>query len=156
LLGITSEEINQVLKGLNTIKKIISLSSTKKPSFLEIKLTLVKFADYKKVIILGKNLTKEIIFEIEKQKMLTQDLLTGLLNYQGFAQKTTDLLQVVKEGILVLLDIYNFSYINHFYGLEAGDKVLTTVAQRLKESFPNALISRPVGDSFSLFLIDYE
>lgn len=156
LLGITSEEINQVLKGLNTIKKIISLSSTKKRSFLEIKLTLVKFADYKKVIILGKNLTKEIIFEIEKQKMLTQDLLTGLLNYQGFAQKTTDLLQVVKEGILVLLDLYNFSYINHFYGLEAGDKVLTTVAQRLKESFPNALISRPVGDSFSLFLIDYE
>ncbi|WP_168194269.1 EAL domain-containing protein [Thermodesulfobacterium sp. TA1] len=155
-LGITPEEVEQILQKGQIIKKIVSILLSKNRHFFELKLGSVRFSDQKKIVISGKNLTKEIVFEMEKQKILNQDLLTGLLNYQGIAQKITGISNVIKEGILVLLDLYNFSYINHFYGLEAGDKVLITVAQRLKETFPNALISRPVGDSFAFFLVDYD
>ncbi len=58
-------------------------------------------------------------------------------------------------GAFILADIYRFTYINDVYGFDTGDRVLKTIASRLKYIFrPTDIIGRVASDTFGIILTD--
>jgi len=85
------------------------------------------------------------------------DQLTGLANRASFNESVSEALsraRRIKSGIaLMFIDLDKFKPINDTYGHEAGDIVLTTVAQRLEEAIRNTdTAARLGGDEFVVIL----
>ncbi|RKX57368.1 MAG: hypothetical protein DRP29_08540, partial [Thermodesulfobacteriota bacterium] len=140
----------QILKKLLTYKKTLH-----KILVLEIKILKVSLPDNKeKIVIIGKDLTKKIELERDIQTLKHYDTLTELLNLRGFFQKVSELISFLDtKALFILINIYNFSYINHFYGFTAGDHCLQEIAKRLKRFFPkDAILGRLFGDYFGVFV----
>ena len=76
-------------KKKGDIRKVGTYSKPGKEKFiLDLKISLLELpGNIKKLIILGKDLTKEIEFEKEKHILQYIDSLTGLLNFFGFSKK---------------------------------------------------------------------
>lgn len=86
------------------------------------------------------------------------DLLTGLPNRHllndRFRQAAAMAKRDNKPFCLLYLDLDNFKYLNESLGLEAGDHVIKTVAQRLDKSLRSVdTIARISGDEFIVLLI---
>ncbi|MCL4542184.1 MAG: EAL domain-containing protein [Deltaproteobacteria bacterium] len=102
----------------------------------------------------GRNITEkmELTSKIEKAKFY--DILTGLLNFNGFSFKVSEILKNTnKTYMLIIADIHNLTYINQVYGLTAGDDVLKRVGRLLKERFrDDDIVAKIGGDEFGIFL----
>jgi len=104
-------------------------------------------------VFIGKNITNEVTLKSEIEKVRYEDHLTGLLNYLGLQVKGTDFLLSYGKSIsaLVLIDIYNMSFINNSYGFDFGNEVLKFVGNSLKKlSKDRDLIARLGGDDFAV------
>jgi len=87
----------------------------------------------------------------ELQKIVYEDPLTKSFNRKWFDDTyllNDDHLRLRGEGTLVLIDINRFKEINDTYGHIIGDKVLTHLALKLKES--GGRVVRYGGDEFLL------
>lgn len=87
----------------------------------------------------------------------THDGLTGLWNREALLSlvfQETDRVQRMKTPLsLLLLDLDDFSRINHEYGYEAGDRMLTELANRFRRQLRSYdLIGRCGEDEFLLAL----
>jgi diguanylate cyclase (GGDEF)-like protein/PAS domain S-box-containing protein len=140
----------------DTTRFSIYVREDQKRVLLEIKISFIKLPKGTKIVIVGRDLTKELEFEKEREILRYQDPLTGLLNRRGFVKRTSDLLSVLNvPSALFMIDFYNFSYINHFYGFEVGDFCLKEITRRLQEVIGDrGFIGRTGGDEFSLFIIN--
>lgn len=99
--------------------------------------------------------TSELKKEIKAlKKSVYEDFLTKAHNRKWFDEKYIDkeTNSFTKNGILILVDLNDFKYINDHYGHVAGDKVLVYVAKRLKK-ISNHII-RYGGDEFLIVLDD--
>lgn len=153
LLYIPSEIIN--LKK-DTTRFTIFNRPDKARILLELKISFIELFKKTKIVIIGKDLTKELEFEREREILQNNDPLTGLLNRRGFQKKVSDLLSILnKPSVLFMIDFYNFSYINHFYGFEVGDFCLNEMTKRFQNVLEDrGILGRTGGDEFSLFIID--
>jgi diguanylate cyclase (GGDEF)-like protein len=93
----------------------------------------------------------------ELRYQATHDGLTGLWNREALLSllfPETDRVQRMKTDLsLLLLDLDNFSSINHDYGYEAGDRVLAEIANRFRRQLRSYdLIGRCGEDEFLLAL----
>lgn len=85
-----------------------------------------------------------ILYRMLKQESIT-DHFTGLPNRKQLEISA----EMPGQKLLALINIDSFSAINAAYGLEAGNQVLKTVAQRLKSICDeNAALYRLSGDEF--------
>ena len=89
----------------------------------------------------------------------TEDFLTGLLNRRGFTERFNAVQQLAIRQqaplALVLFDLDHFKRINDEYGHDAGDHVLSAVAQIVKQRLRRAdLAARWGGEEFLLALPD--
>lgn len=83
------------------------------------------------------------------------DILTGVANRKSFEENAP---RIIKNAItknepctLILLDLYNFSAINDFYGHHVGDQILTRFSQRLSDHFSkNSIVARLGGDELAI------
>lgn len=87
----------------------------------------------------------------------TRDPLTGLFNHRAFHERLrTELGRAQRYGrelALVVLDVDHFKSINDAAGHEVGDRVLASVAARLRESARGEdTIARIGGDEFAMLL----
>lgn len=87
----------------------------------------------------------------------THDGLTGLWNREALLSlifQETDRVQRMKTPLsLLLLDLDDFSTINHDYGYDAGDRILTELANRFRRQMRSYdLIGRCGEDEFLLAL----
>jgi diguanylate cyclase (GGDEF)-like protein len=85
------------------------------------------------------------------------DPLTGAFNYRGFIElmglEVSLLQRFNKPFSLAYLDIDNFKTVNDTYGHKAGDKLLQSVVQEVKEHLRKTnIIGRMGGDEFTLFM----
>ncbi len=153
LLFIPEEIIKQ---KIDTTRFVIYHTPDKFRVILELKISFIKLPTKTKVIIVGRDLTKELEFEKEREALQYQDFLTGLPNAQGFQKKLTDLLNILdKPSLLILIDFYRFSYINHFYGYEVGNYCLQELAKKLQNVVKDrGFLGRTGGDEFCLFIMD--
>jgi two-component system cell cycle response regulator len=91
--------------------------------------------------------------------LAAKDGLTGLFNRRYFDIHISQMLEKANEdGIslhLLMCDVDNFKHVNDTYGHQAGDTVLKTVAQILKNTFRiTDLIARFGGEEFTVLFSD--
>lgn len=99
---------------------------------------------------------KKIISNLEQINTLSKDPLTGLDNRDLWQKHAIELLQQYNRFdfpnlyfILTFLDIDNFKQVNDKYGHPAGDAVLQSIAQSMKQKFREAdALGRYGGDEF--------
>ena len=90
------------------------------------------------------------------EEMASTDLLTGLLNRQGFMTSIKNLdVQDGSENIVMYIDLDNFKYYNDTVGHEIGDLVLVLFANILQNlANDDGLAIRYGGDEFLLIFKD--
>lgn len=86
---------------------------------------------------------------------LRHDSMTGLLNRLYLTETVNRFMADNPQGHMLMMDIDNFKAINDHYGHPFGDKVLITLSQSLKTSFPQAAIGRVGGDEFVVYLHEF-
>jgi len=89
------------------------------------------------------------------------DLLTNLHNREHFLLELKEHLKLIKRNnkklAILFVDLDQFKEINDTLGHQYGDKVLKTIANRLKENIRNIdIVSRFGGDEFVILLYDIE
>lgn len=94
---------------------------------------------------------------LKLQNLTRMDPLTDVLNRRGFQEVLTrECQEALREGqsfIVLLVDIDSFKKINDVLGHDAGDKVLETVARRLRGKLrATDYVARIGGDEFMLLL----
>jgi len=87
------------------------------------------------------------------------DQLTQLLNRQSMFEKLEEVYhqnkKIKKYSGFLFIDVDNFKHINDYYGHNIGDKVLTVIADRLKNIAKDSdIVARIGGDEFA-FIANY-
>ncbi len=86
------------------------------------------------------------------EKSATEDELTGLFNYNYFAElareRIQDLSGDLNENVFLFLDVHNFKAFNDQRGFEEGDKFLIYFGQQLSRLFRDSLYARQADDHF--------
>ncbi|NVK17678.1 MAG: EAL domain-containing protein [Methylocystaceae bacterium] len=86
------------------------------------------------------------------------DLLTGLPNRHLLADRFTQVAAQAKREqksfSLIYMDLDNFKYLNESLGLEVGDFIIKTIAQRLDKTLRSVdTVARISGDEFIILLV---
>jgi diguanylate cyclase (GGDEF)-like protein len=92
---------------------------------------------------------------LEMQKMAMQDPLTGLANRSALltALKSAQSDGAADTPVILLLDLDAFKSINDTQGHSAGDKVLITVAERIRRAVRTTdVVARLGGDEFAVVM----
>lgn len=112
----------------------------------------------KGVVLIFEDVSERIKSERRVLHMARYDNLTGLSNRSWFKETVADKIAKAKPGqhiALAVLDIDDFKHVNDTMGHVNGDRLLTTIAKRLRALSRNKfLISRFGGDEFVLFFPD--
>jgi diguanylate cyclase (GGDEF)-like protein len=83
------------------------------------------------------------------------DSLTGLLNRNGLMEMGGSLIGAKSPGALIYFNLEAFKEINDTFGHDAGDHVLSAVAERLRRvALPDWLLARLGGDDFAALVPD--
>lgn len=97
--------------------------------------------------------------QLEEQLMFLadHDEMTGLLNRRRFREELERGVAYAHRyghaGSLLLLDLDNFKQVNDTLGHHVGDRLVTLVAERLRERLRSTdLLARVGGDEFAVFL----
>jgi diguanylate cyclase (GGDEF)-like protein len=110
----------------------------------------------KRTLIVARDITHQKKSEERALWMANHDPLTGLPNRLVLQNVLDDLPRNPQSrgGLaLLVLDVDNFKLINDTLGHDAGDAMLSAVAQRLKSTIrPGDLIARLGGDEFAILL----
>ena len=93
----------------------------------------------------------------EVEKLAITDPLTGLHNRRHLSERIRDefvrMLRHPRSLSLALVDLDGFKQVNDRFGHEAGDRVLVTVAQRLRTGLREVdIVARFGGDEFVILL----
>ncbi|WP_240778858.1 bifunctional diguanylate cyclase/phosphodiesterase [Shewanella sp. SNU WT4] len=79
------------------------------------------------------------------------DKLTGLTNRLGLKRHLMTRMPIM-TGVLVLLDIYRFRYVNDLFGFDFGDRLIKAFSERLAKLTSNSEITaRLDGDEFLIY-----
>ncbi|GGB55748.1 putative bifunctional diguanylate cyclase/phosphodiesterase [Shewanella inventionis] len=95
----------------------------------------------------------EVLQQLHQSSLFSaeRDKLTGLANRVGFKRKMLARMPV-HAGMLVLVDIRQFRFVNDLFGFLFGDKLLKAFAKRLENlSCKPLFIARMNGNEFLLF-----
>jgi diguanylate cyclase (GGDEF)-like protein len=89
---------------------------------------------------------------VQARVAATTDPLTRLANRRAFEGACTELMkQPMPQFVLAMIDVDNFKTINDDHGHVTGDRVLTSVAQRLQSSLRGSdVVGRLGGDEFGI------
>lgn len=125
-------------------KKILNYSN-----FIVLKYVFGQFVDALERIKVHSDIER---MNAQLEEMASTDLLTGLLNRQGFMNMINDSsLDAVSTNVIMYIDLDNFKYYNDNVGHEIGDFVLVLFAGILKEcAKDNGYAIRYGGDEFLL------
>lgn len=114
-------------------------------------------AGKQQIISMAMDVTKQRELESRLKHQAHFDHLTGLPNralfYDRFQQALSRAQRMETELALIFIDLDNFKEVNDSFGHEAGDKVLKTIATRLKDNVREMdTVARMGGDEFIILL----
>ncbi len=181
ILGI-GDEINCYSKKLNEISRLID---TQRPLINRVRIlqeTLTKRLNHKTAakvfkvsqsqyvelsiklrdeggcVLVIEDVTQRIEYQTRINQLAKFDELTGLCNRTHFIQQAKMLLQDTKHNetaSVLFFDLDEFKRINDTLGHEAGDYILTTVAERARQILPSkSICARYGGDEFVVCIND--
>ena len=100
------------------------------------------------------SIDKEKRHRDELKHLSETDRLTNIENRGSGEYKISELISKNESGMFILLDVDNFKSINDYYGHNAGDKVLVSIAQALKNAFRSGdVVMRLGGDEFVAYAV---
>jgi diguanylate cyclase (GGDEF)-like protein/PAS domain S-box-containing protein len=111
-------------------------------------------------IAVGKDITSEIKSEETIEKLLYFDALTGLPNKKFLAEKIDASVNIDNKSAyddapcaFVIINPVNFSFINHAFGVETGNQIMSEIAKRIKKNVKDYDIpAKWEADKFAVFL----
>ncbi|MEZ0343635.1 MAG: EAL domain-containing protein [Caldimicrobium sp.] len=105
---------------------------------------------------IGRDITLEINLFETIERLENYDPLTGLLTLRGLLKRVEEFLFHGKtRAALVVLDLYEFTYINDYYGFKWGDQILQELALRLKKYLQErAFLARSSADEFVILFTE--
>ncbi len=114
-----------------------------------------KYTEY--YIVVGKDMTQELIAEETMYKLFYFDILTGLPNRKFIRDKMEAFFQGDKDERLVcaltIINPVNFSLINQTLGFEIGNKIMVKIFERIKKQVKDYdIIAKLEADKFAVFL----
>lgn len=154
----TIEEFEQLLKNVH--KENISQEENATTFYLASTKRWIKIKRIK-----GEGFLSGVVQDItegflEKQQVEFErdyDVLTGLLNRRGFANKVEEVWGHEKQSALMMIDLDNLKYINDNYGHDFGDDYITLVAKEIKTMNSSRVITCHLsGDEFLIFAYNYD
>lgn len=106
------------------------------------------------VICISKEITERKRMEQELQHLSTHDILTGLYNRNFFETELTRLQNSRLFPVsIVVIDMDNLKKVNDQSGHSAGDELIKTVGQFLRQTFRvEDIVARIGGDEFAILL----
>ena len=155
---LTSQKLESLLDRLRRGERVITTLPLRKKDgeyvYLSVKMIPVRLPNEKCLFVMvAKDITLELELTEEIERIKFYDVLTELYNFNGFSFKVQEILAEY-DGLatLILIDIYNLSYINHHYGLYMGDEILKETARCLRKHFRSYdIIAKLGGDEFGIF-----
>jgi diguanylate cyclase (GGDEF)-like protein len=110
--------------------------------------------DHDKVFAFNEATLKQVARSYRKN-IANSDALTGLLNRNGFMSALKTASYESTRLSLFFIDLNKFKPVNDEFGHKAGDLVLKTIADRLRNIFPDkSLITRLGGDEYCILLLN--
>ncbi|WP_110707480.1 GGDEF domain-containing protein [Salinicola sp. CR57] len=112
------------------------------------------------ILLIALSMTGTVRYRRERQieQLAERDPLTALFNRRAFEARTPRFLNHAsskRPGALLLIDVDNFKLVNDLYGHAAGDRLLITLSDLIREALPEeALAARLGGDEFAIMLHD--
>lgn len=104
-------------------------------------------------IAIGTDITHRKETELQVQRMVYYDHLTGLPNRRFFQQEVETLLKKATLFSILFIDLDRFKKINDSMGHSIGDELLTVIGERLKSYVRKEdLVARFGGDEFVVLL----
>ncbi len=108
---------------------------------------------------MGKDISSQKASVDQLYYLSNHDQLTGLFNRSRFMGDLTRLINQLKRqqrtGVLLVIDIDRFSYVNETYGHELADKLLVHVGKTLRDHLRfGEVAARVGGDEFALVMTD--
>jgi diguanylate cyclase (GGDEF)-like protein len=84
------------------------------------------------------------------------DVLTGLLNWDGYSRQSRKLLEEhpEEEWLIIAADIKQFNIINELFGFQKGNEILLEITGIIKDNVNSEMIksARLMSDQFALFM----
>ena len=118
--------------------------------------------DIQGMIVNARDVTERKRAEEQLRYQALHDLLTDLPNRRLFVDRLQQALRRTRrrperQVAVLFMDLYNFKVINDSVGHETGDKLLVSVAERLRSLLrPNDTLARFGGDEFTVLIEDIE
>lgn len=97
-----------------------------------------------------------IVSHIESLLNRDYDALTGLMAWPVFEKALVAACAEPERHTVVCFNIDQMHVVNDTFGREAGDEILTSFANLLREMFPYHLVTRIGGDNFATLLRDID
>ena len=97
----------------------------------------------------AKNYEKALIKGNAYKELAQTDIMTGIYNKSGTEKYIKRELEKVSQKALFMIDLDNFKKLNDTFGHQAGDEILTKVAEKLGHVFRKTdVVGRIGGDEF--------
>ena len=114
-------------------------------------------ANVQGIVLNSRDITERKALEAQLKHQAFHDPLTGLVNRAAFSDRVEHaLMRMERRGAtlaVLFLDLDNFKTVNDQYGHAAGDQLLVTVAERLRECLrASDVAARLGGDEFAILL----
>ena len=165
-----------VINNINEYYSKVTHTPVLNQQFLEQQMDLLKYTQFKAVIIAGVMFTLAFIILLinyyymnkrnrEIELIANTDDLTKLKNMNAYLFQIKEIDDYIEDELMhefaiVVIDINDLKYINDTYGHKAGDEHIQSAGAMLQELFPHSLnlIFRTGGDEFVVILTghDYE
>ena len=148
----------QLERKLSTMSRLLSLNDVPSISSIEedendvtLRLALLAMTQAEKRIERQEKRIKKL------ESLTITDELTGLLNRRGFLKELRQVLNLANRnetgGTLVIADLNKFKSVNDTFGHAAGDMVLRTVANCLRQKIRDTdSLGRLGGDEFAILM----
>ena len=125
--------------------------------WVEARIMGIEWECEKAVLYTLSDVTKRVEYEAEMKHLATHDPLTGLANRELLKRRLRSSIEFASEThqklALLFIDLDRFKPINDTHGHDAGDAVLKTISQRLRDALRESdLVSRWGGDEFIVLL----
>lgn len=150
-------EANDALKGGQTVEGFRNRYRAADGSYRWICWNAVPDLGRRLVYASGRDETDRVAFEIERDHLAFNDVVTGLPNRASFLAHAARALTVARamrsELVIILFDLDGFKAVNDAHGHSVGDEVLQGLARRVRSALRNSdIVARIGGDEFTILL----
>jgi diguanylate cyclase (GGDEF)-like protein len=122
---------------------------------MELRASLVPLSSGRRAVVVLRNIRERKAYDSALEHYALHDSLTGLANRVLFEDRLSHSVQTSQRDgrsfVVLLCDLDSFKAVNDDFGHDAGDMVLTTFSQRLRQLLRESdTIARIGGDEFAI------